>query len=49
MSQFDYLREQISDNIWSGKEILKIADTVNEGIAEGKNWYMNLPQIKFVM
>ena len=49
MSQFDYLRNQISDNIWAGKEILKIADTVNEGIAGGKEWYMNLPQIKFVM
>ncbi len=49
MSQFDYLRNQISDNIWAGKEILKIADTVNEGIAGGKDWYMNLPQIKFVM
>ncbi len=49
MSQFDYLRNQISDNIWAGKEILKIADGVNEGIAGGKDWYMNLPQIKFVM
>ncbi len=49
MSQFDYLRNQISDNIWAGKEILKIADTVNEGIQGGKDWYMNLPQIKFVM
>jgi hypothetical protein len=49
MSQFDYLRNQISGNIWAGKEILKIADGVNEGIAGGKDWYMNLPQIKFVM
>ena len=49
MTQFDYLRNQISDNIWAGKEILKIADTVNEGIQGGKDWYMNLPQIKFVM
>lgn len=49
MSQFDYLRNQISDNIWAGKKILRIADTVNEGIAGGKDWYMNLPQIKFVM
>ncbi|MEG3841418.1 hypothetical protein [Microcoleus sp. herbarium14] len=49
MSQFDYLRNQISDNIWAGKEILKIADTVNEGIQGGKDWYMNLPQIKFIM
>ena len=49
MNQFDYLRNQISDNIWAGKEILKIADTVNEGIQGGKDWYMNLPQIKFVM
>ncbi len=49
MSQFDYLRNQISGNIWAGKEILKIADTVNEGIQGGKDWYMNLPQIKFVM
>lgn len=49
MSQFDYLRNQISDNIWAGKEILKIADIVNEGIQGGKDWYMNLPQIKFVM
>ena len=49
MTQFDYLRNQISDNIWTGKEILKIADIVNEGIQGGKDWYMNLPQIKFVM
>ena len=49
MTQFDYLRNQISDNIWAGKEILKIADIVNEGIQGGKDWYMNLPQIKFVM
>ena len=49
MSQFDYLRNQISDNVWAGKEILKIADGVNEGIQGGKDWYMNLPQIKFVM
>ena len=49
MSQFDYLRNQISDNVWAGKEILKIADGVNEGIAGGQEWYMNLPQIKFIM
>lgn len=49
MSQFDYLRDQISDNVWNGKEILKVADTVTAGISGGQEWFMNLPHIKFIM
>ncbi len=37
MSQFDYLRAQITENVWAGKEILTIADAVNNGVNTGKD------------
>jgi hypothetical protein len=49
MSQFDYLRAQITENVWAGKEILTIADAVNNGVNTGKDWYFSLPHIQFIM
>lgn len=49
MSQFDYLQQQLANSVWAGKEILKVADVVNEGVARGKEWYFSLPQIQFIM
>ncbi|NQE38515.1 hypothetical protein E5S67_06300 [Microcoleus sp. IPMA8] len=39
MSQFDYLRTQLADNVWAGKPILTVADAVNQGVSNGKDWY----------
>lgn len=49
MTQFDYLQAQLANNVWAGKEILKVADVVNQGISGGKDWYFSLPHIQFVM
>lgn len=49
MSQFNYLQQQLANNVWAGKEILKVADVVNQGVAGGRDWYFNLPQIQFIM
>jgi hypothetical protein len=49
MSQFDYLRDQLVDNVWAGKEILTVADAVNNGVNTGKDWYFSLPHIRFIM
>jgi hypothetical protein len=49
MGQFDYLRDQISNNFWIGKEVLKIGDSVREGIEGGADWYFALPHIQFIM
>lgn len=49
MSQFDYLRAQLADNVWAGKEILTVADAVNNGANTGKDWYFSLPHIQFIM
>ncbi|MCC3459796.1 MAG: hypothetical protein EAZ73_09105 [Oscillatoriales cyanobacterium] len=35
--------------IWIGKQILPIVDTVHEAIAGGRDWYTSLPHIKFIM
>lgn len=35
--------------IWIGKQILPIVDAVDGAISGGKDWYMNLPHIKFIM
>ncbi|MEG4587249.1 hypothetical protein QUA54_18815 [Microcoleus sp. MOSTC5] len=49
MSQFDYLRAQLADNVWAGKPILTVADAVNQGVSNGKDWYFSLPHIQFIM
>lgn len=49
MSQFDYLRNQLTANIWAGKEILAVSDTITQGINSGKDWYFSLPHIQFIM
>ncbi len=48
MTQFDYLREQLSE-IWIGKELLKVGDSVRSGISGGADWYFSLPHIQFIM
>ncbi|MEG4594126.1 hypothetical protein QUB00_20290 [Microcoleus sp. F8_C2] len=49
MSQFDYLRAQLANNVWAGKPILTVADAVNQGVTSGKDWYFSLPHIQFIM
>jgi hypothetical protein len=49
MGQFDYLRDQISNNIWIDKEALQISDAVTTALNNGQEWYFNLPHIKFLM
>lgn len=49
MGQFDYLRDQISNNIWIDKEILQISDAVTAALASGREWYLSLPHIQFAM
>src|SRR4028119_378972 len=49
MGQFDYLRDQISNNIWIDKEALQISDAVTAALNNGQEWYFNLPHIKFIM
>lgn len=49
MSQFDYLRAQVAENVWARKPILTVADAVNQGVTSGKDWYFNLPHIQFIM
>jgi hypothetical protein len=49
MGQFDYLRDQISNNIWIDKEALQISDAVTTALNNGQEWYFNLPHIKFIM
>lgn len=48
-TQFDYLREQLSGNTWIGKEVFKVPEFMGEAIGSGRDWYMNLPHIKFIM
>jgi hypothetical protein len=49
MGQFDYLRQQISNNSWIDKEILQISDAVNAALNNGQEWYFSLPHIQFIM
>ncbi|MEG5043557.1 hypothetical protein [Microcoleus sp. B4-C1] len=49
MSQFNYLRTQLANNVWAGKPILTVADAVNQGVTSGKDWYFSLPHIQFIM
>jgi len=49
MGQFDYLRDQISNNIWIDKEALLISEAVTTALNNGQEWYFNLPHIKFLM
>ena len=49
MGQFDYLRDQISNNIWIDKEALQISDAVTTALNNGQEWYFSLPHIQFIM
>ena len=49
MGQFDYLRDQISNNIWIEKEALQISDAVTAALDNGQEWYFSLPHIQFLM
>ena len=49
MGQFDYLRDQITNNIWIDKEILQISDAVTTALNEGQEWYFSLPHLQFIM
>jgi hypothetical protein len=49
MGQFDYLRDQISNNTWIEKEALRISDAVTTALNNGQEWYLNLPHIQFIM
>jgi hypothetical protein len=49
MGQFDYLRDQISNNTWINKEALQISDAVTAALNNGREWYFSLPHIQFIM
>jgi hypothetical protein len=49
MGQFDYLRDQISNDTWIDKEALRISDAVTTALNNGQEWYFSLPHIKFIM
>lgn len=49
MGQFDYLRDQISNNTWIEKEALRISETVITALNNGQEWYFSLPHIQFIM
>jgi hypothetical protein len=49
MGQFDYLRDQISNETWIDKEALQISKAVTTALNNGQEWYFNLPHIKFLM
>ncbi|WP_293134837.1 hypothetical protein [Microcoleus sp. bin38.metabat.b11b12b14.051] len=49
MSQFDHLRNQITDSGWIAKEILSISGSARGAIEGGANWYFALPHINFIM
>jgi hypothetical protein len=49
MGQFDYLRDQISNNTWIDKEALQISDAVTAALNNGQEWYFSLPHIQFIM
>ena len=49
MGQFDYLRDQISNNTWIDKEALRISDAVTTALNNGQEWYFSLPHIQFIM
>jgi hypothetical protein len=49
MGQFDYLRDQISNNTWIDKEALQISEAVTRTLNNGQEWYFSLPHIQFLM
>src|SRR4028119_2334253 len=49
MGQFDYLRDQISNQTWIEKEALQISDAVTVALDNGQEWYFSLPHIQFLM
>jgi len=49
MGQFDYLRDQISNNTWIEKEALRISDTVIPALNNDQEGYFSLPHIQFIM
>jgi hypothetical protein len=44
---FEYLRDRIVNNVWLGKEILNITDTVFNIMQIPGEWFSNLPLIQF--
>lgn len=49
MGQFDYLRDQISNNTWIDKEALQISEAVTRALNNSQEWYFSLPHIQFLM
>ncbi|MFB2891973.1 hypothetical protein ACE1CI_03400 [Aerosakkonemataceae cyanobacterium BLCC-F50] len=49
MSQYDYLRNRIQNNVWLGKDVLNISDQVFSVINSPRDWFYNLPPIKFIL
>ncbi|MGA9378804.1 MAG: hypothetical protein WBV73_08550, partial [Phormidium sp.] len=49
MSQYDYLQDRIRHNVWLGKDVLNISGQVFAVINTPKDWFYNLPPIKFIL
>lgn len=49
MSEYDYLRDRIRNNVWLGKDVLNISDQVFSVINSPRDWFYNLPPIKFIL
>ncbi|MFB2934935.1 hypothetical protein ACE1B6_06620 [Aerosakkonemataceae cyanobacterium BLCC-F154] len=49
MSEYDYLRDRIRNNLWLGKDVLNISDQVFSVINAPRDWFYNLPPIKFIL
>ena len=49
MSQYDYLQDRIQNNVWLGKDVLNISNQVFSVINTPRDWFYNLPPIKFLL
>ncbi|XWK89455.1 MAG: hypothetical protein U7127_05155 [Phormidium sp.] len=49
MSQYDYLQDRIQNNVWLGKDVLNISNQVFSVINSPRDWFYNLPPIKFIL
>lgn len=49
MSQYDYLQDRIRNNVWLGKDVLNISSQVFSVINSPRDWFYNLPPIKFIL
>lgn len=45
---FDYLRDRIEENFWLGKEILSISDEIRQFLNAPREWFLELPPIRFI-